>query len=228
MPQFLFDSDFTIPNDTVLICGSGKNADGNYHKIREGEERDGAKWFKIACNKAIEMPLEFDAWGIADRDCVKHDYFLNNIDTFKGWRIFSTALMKMECCDYDKTILFEPKFHLGYKYPHYIPINGEIKVGGTIAGCMIQVAYWFGKKRKMQLLAKRNCGCSTDFIKPVKIRLLGVDMFDNRYFDGTFSHKGHNRVWTHRGALNAMVQWMKEQGADIKSLSPTELDVEVV
>jgi hypothetical protein len=198
--QDIFHSDFNIPNDTVLVCGAGANASGNYHKVKDD-------WYVIACNCAIGMPVKVDAWGIADENCTKEEWFKQNHPEFTGTRLFVSDLNPLGYCN-GSTYTFDSGKYISTEYPHYLPRAGVIKMGGTVAGAMIQVAYWFQP-------AKR-------------IRLLGVDMFDNKYWDGIDRRKGRNQIWSRCSALNKMIQWMMENGCDIKSLSPTELDLEVV
>jgi len=86
------------------------------------------------------------------------------------------------------------------------PVDGCIRIGGTVSGCAVQIAYNFGAR---------------------EILLCGVDMSDDEYGDGTYNvQPTHGRVWPASSSLNLLIHWLvQKKGLSIRTLSETQLDV---
>ncbi len=105
--------------------------------------------------------------------------------------------------------------HLSYHAPNYHPyaiIPGLLRGYCTISSKAIQLAVQKGSKR---------------------IVLCGVDMQGKQYFDETVTESGYvtgrfGSTWIFTERFNNFLEWLRGDGIDIVSLSPTALDVEVV
>jgi hypothetical protein len=220
--QNLFKSNFTIPNDTICICGSGNNANDNYGKVKDD-------FFKIACNAAIGMPLKFDAWGIADDRVMEHEYFQKYSKEFQGIYFIGHSLVKNFPIKNDNVYVFNQSKGISSKDPHYKLEHDTIKMGGTVAGCMMQLAYWCTRDLYKEVAVESGSETimGMESVLP-KIRLLGVQLTGGTYFDGT-QGRNFDEFYAVRKALNKMVKYMVDElGCDIKSLNETFLDVPVI
>ena len=169
----------------------------------------------MAVNKAIEIPVDADAWMISDWWAVKTEWFAPADKAFDGVRIFSENLIGKRPADAAPAdVSF--RFLNGKSvtrpfgtaaYPP--PLPDMFRPDGGVAATAVEAAARFGAK---------------------EIALCGVDMCDDKYFDGEISlstecpHKGE---WQWTPFFNSLIKWVKEQGVDIYSISPTALDVEV-
>ena len=167
----------------------------------------------LAVNKAIEIPLDMDSWMVSDWWAVKVDWFhrANITAPHKNiTRYFSDGLLtKVDDAEYSFPLVDGRECQQPLGSGTYEPVPGKFRPDGTVVGSAIELCARFGSR---------------------EIALCGVDMFGDRYFDGTEStsvtcqHKG---VWAYVPYLNSLIEWVKAQGIDIYSISPTALDVEV-
>jgi len=204
MAKDIFKSGFDIHNDTVVIVGSGPNGNTNFHKIPDDA-------YVIACNLAIANPIiKPNAWCVVDPKCFDKHWFIEAQKTFVGDRIFRHDFPE-EMLSKPDTYTVDHENGLSRKTDKFFPEFGQIKAGGTVCATALQIAYWFAQTHI--------------------IRLIGVDMNGKGYFDGS---KGKmpifkNGRWSvSADIIDAVVQWMIAEGCDIKSYSPTEINVEVI
>jgi len=167
----------------------------------------------LVVNKAIEAPVAPDSWMVSDWWAIKVEWFnqCNVTAPNRGIiRYFSDGLVsKVGEVENSFGIVDGRECQQPLGSGSYEPVAGKFRPDGTVVGSAIELCARFGSR---------------------EIALCGVDMFGDRYFDGTEStsvtceHKG---VWAYVPYLNSLIEWVEEQGIDIYSISPTALDVEV-
>lgn len=205
MPKDIFESGFKFPS-RVDILAPGPQGKAYWDKL--------GSWV-IAVNKGIDIPVDPDAWMVADWWAVKTEWFPKMDREYDGLRLFSAGLVSKRSPDaipaeYSYKLLDgrQCTFPLG-SAPYGAPISGVLRPDGSVSACAIEVATRLGAK---------------------EIVLCGVDMFGNIYYDGAPSSSTdctHNGVWAFAPFTNSLIKWVKEQGVDIYSLSPTALEIEV-
>jgi hypothetical protein len=173
----------------------------------------------MAVNKAIEIPVSIDAWMVSDWWAVKTSWFPKADrgfrDSGKLLRFFSDNLVRKRPpdaipADYSFRFLDGKKCirPLGSaSYPP--PLPDMFRPDGSVSATAIEAAARFGAK---------------------EIVLCGVDMCEDKYFDGSISTSTecpHIGEWNFTPFVNSLIQWVREQGVEIWSLSPTALEVEV-
>jgi hypothetical protein len=194
----IFGSSFRLPSK-VCIVAPGPNGKGHYGEIP-------GDFFQIAVSKAVLIPGLNPAVWVMNHS--QQDWFANADQVFNGVRIFGDGAVisdvvlasnASECYGFTP-----PAEHLSAD--HLPPVDGCIRIGGTVSGCALQIAYNFGAH---------------------EILLCGVDMSGDEYWDGTSNVQAtHGPVWNASRSLNLLLHWMtQEKGLKIWTLSPTRLDV---
>jgi hypothetical protein len=194
----IFESGWRLP-ERVCIVAPGPNGHDHYRKIP-------ADYYVICVSKAVLIPgIRASAWIM----CHTHqDWYAQASAAFLGVRIYGDAaareaeaeLLAKGCQCY---CFYPPAEQLA---PEVRPVDGMIRVGGSVSAIALQVAYNFGAK---------------------DILLCGVDMSGDGYFDGTENvQPTHGETWGAVNNVNPLIRWMVEQrGLRIRTLSPTRLDV---
>ena len=205
MPVDIFKSDFRFPS-RVDILAPGPN--GKAHWPRLGP------WV-VAVNKAIQIPVDHDAWMVSDWWAVKTEWFAPADKVFDGLRIFSENLIGKRPADAapaDVSFRFLNGKSVTRPFgtaPYPPPLPDMFRPDGGVSATAIEAAARFGAK---------------------KIVICGVDMEGGSYFDdkpSTSTECPHIGVWQWVPFFNSLIKWVEEQGIDIYSLSPTALDIEV-
>lgn len=193
----IFASDFRLP-ERVCILAPGPNGAGHYSEIPAG-------FSVMAVAKAVLIPeVEADIWVM---NHAHQEWFEEADAAFHGTCIFGDEAMmtrphlagKSAC--YYFTTLEEPLD------PNVMrAIDGVVRVGGSIVGCALQLAYNFGS---------------------AEILLCGADMSGDGYWDGTTNvQNSHGAVWPAAQRLNLLLRWLiEEKRMRISTLSQTMLDV---
>jgi hypothetical protein len=194
----LFGSGWRLPAK-VCIVAPGPNGRSHYGEIPED-------YYKIALSKAALIPaVRASVWIMCH---TQQDWYGEASASFRGVRIYGDAaarqaeqeLLALGCECY---CFYPPPDSLS---PEVRPVEGAIRVGGSISGIALQIAYNFGAR---------------------DILLCGVDMSGDGYFDGTMNvQPSHGDTWGAVKNLNPLIRWMIEKrGLRIHTLSPTRLDV---
>jgi len=205
MTQDIFASGFKFPN-RVDILAPGPQGKACWGRL--------GPWV-MAVNKGIEIPVDADAWMVADWWAVKTEWFPKMDREYEGMRFYSEGLVSKRAgdvaiADYSYKLLDGRKctFPLG-SAPYVEPIPDVLRPDGSVSACAIEAVARLGAK---------------------EIVLCGVDMFGNIYYDGNPSSSTdctHNGVWAFAPFTNSLIKWVKAQGIEIYSMSPTALDIEV-
>lgn len=95
-------------------------------------------------------------------------------------------------------------YYTQYNWGHEPPEDGVVYGHATIAGIALQ-------------LAAQLCHA------PVEVVFVGVDMGGARYADGMLARAHADGNWQEREILQNMVDYYRERGVALSSLSPTEL-----
>ncbi len=84
--------------------------------------------------------------------------------------------------------------------------SGVLHAGATVAGCALQLCYW--------------AGCQS-------VTLCGIDMFGNRYADGTISpcHASRQNWGEQMHNMNRIIALVREGGMIVETISETALMV---
>ena len=178
--------------DTAYVVGSGEEGGANVSRI------DSACW-SVACNGAITLPVDFDAWAAYDGEVPTRDYY-QSIPRDLIWIMGNNIGGDVATYVYD--------FHPAISQSQALTF-GQLHAGGTIAGCMLQLLYWAGCRHAI---------------------LCGVDMFGNRYHDGTVSPYHHpDTDWgLQMENMNLIIKLCEAGGMRVSSISDTALDVVVI
>ena len=205
MPQDIFESGFKFP-ERVDILAPGPQGKSMWDRL--------GPWV-MTVNKGIDIPVDPDAWMVADWWAVKTDWFPRMDKEYKGIRFFSEGLVSKRTAEvaeaeYKYKLLDGRKctFPLGSAL-YGEPIPGVLRPDGSVSACAVEAAARLGAK---------------------EIVLCGADMFGNIYYDGGPSSSvdcSHNGIWAFAPYMNSLIEWVKEQGVEIYSISPTALDIEV-
>jgi hypothetical protein len=210
----IFGSPFQLPSK-VCIVAPGPNGRDHYAAIPDD-------FYQIAVAKAVLIPgLSPAVWVMNHAD---QDWFDEADRAFNGIRIFGDATFEnsaVRAAENSAVRAAENRAvraaHTGERYsftppaqdlsPDMLhPVDGCIRVGATVSGCALQVAYNFGAR---------------------EVLLCGVDMSGDNYWDGTSNVQPmHGPVWNASRSMNQLIHWMThEKGLKIRTLSPTRLDV---
>jgi hypothetical protein len=194
----IFESGWRLP-EKVCIVAPGSNGRGLYQEIPPD-------YYTIAVSKAALIPeIRASVWIMLH---AQQDWYPEASASFTGIRIYGDAaarvaeseLLALGCECY---CFYPPPDALS---PEVRPVDGFIRIGGSVSGCALQIAYNFGAS---------------------DILLCGVDMSGDGYFDGTMNvQPTHGDTWGVVKNLNPLIRWMMEKrGLRIHTLSPTRLDV---
>ncbi len=196
----VFASDFRL-SPRVAIVAPGPNGRGHYREIPDGCS-------VIAVSKAVLIPeIEADVWMMNHAD---QEWYPEASAAFRGVRVFGDravldAAPALAGADAEGWYYFLPPPET--LDPEVLrPIDGCIRLGGSVTGCAVQLAYNFGAR---------------------EILLCGADMSGDGYWDGTSNvHPTHGDTWPVARALNLMTRWLRdEKGVAVSTLSPTRLDL---
>ena len=194
--QNIFESGFELP-ERVCILAPGPSGRAHYREIPGG-------FLVIAVAKAVLIPgISADIWMMNHAD---QPWYQEADAWFEGIRIFGdeAAAKRPDCSNAGPHYYFEPEDEP--LMPEMTNgIDGVVRLGGSITGCALQIAYNFGARQ---------------------ILLCGADMSGDGYWDGTLnSVVAHGETWSTIERLNPLIRWMKEKGVNVETLSPTKLDV---
>lgn len=194
----IFGSSFRLPSK-VCIVAPGPNGKNHYSEIPSA-------FCQIAVSKAVLIPgLKPAVWVM---NHAEQDWFAEADRAFKGVRIFGNGAVQSyagPAANARGCYGFTPPAE--QLSPDIVrPVDGCIRIGGTVSGCALQVAYNFGAR---------------------EILLCGVDMSGDGYCDGTFNvQPTHGQIWPASRSLNLLIHWMRqEKGLSIWTLSDTQLEV---
>ena len=209
MPIDIFESGFRMP-ETVYVLASGPKGVEHYHEIPQDA-------FVITVNKGIEIPKVNKAiWLCSDGTLPRKDWFnkaatrLIAANHDLDDRLNPTPV-------FDSGVLLAKYPNVPYSFKHggnliKNPIGfeyGVLKGGATVSSQAIQLAFLLGAKH---------------------IRLCGVDMSGDKYFDGTDTYNGQTRLsdtWYSIAIFNVLLQLLKNEKCTVDSISPTALKFEV-
>jgi hypothetical protein len=192
----IFESGFRLP-PRVCIVAPGSNGPGNYRKIPPDI-------YVIAVSKAVLIPSIRPRLWVMNH--VHQDWYPQADRTFRGDRVFGGPAAREVKPPADATWYFFDSQGKSLFPDRLVPIDGCIRVGGSVTGCALQLAY--------------NFGATT-------ILLCGADMSGDGYWDGTANPQpAHGSTWPAARCLSLLARWMMdEKGLRIATLSPTRIDV---
>jgi hypothetical protein len=192
----VFTSGFRLP-ERVCIVAPGPNGCGNYRKIPHGI-------YVIAVSKAVLVPSIRPRLWVMNH---AHQSWYPEADrAFCGVRIFGEFAARDTVPPADETWYSFDTAGKSLSPDRVEPVDGCIRVGGTVTGCALQLAY--------------NLGATT-------ILLCGADMSGDGYWDGSSNPQpSHGATWPAARCLSLLARWMiEEKGLRIATLSPTWIDV---
>jgi hypothetical protein len=192
----IFESGLRLP-PTVCIVAPGANGPGNYRKIPPDV-------YVIAVSKAVLIPsIRPRLWMM---NHVQQMWYPNADRTFRGVRVYGDTAAREVRPPAGETWYYYPGAGGLLRPDRLVPIDGCIRIGATVTGCALQLAY--------------NFGATT-------ILLCGADMSGDSYWDGTSNPQPmHGSTWPAVRCLNLLTRWMmEEKGLRIATLSPTRLAV---
>jgi hypothetical protein len=192
----VFASGLRLP-PRVCIVAPGPNGPGNYRKIPPDV-------YVIAVSKAVLVPsIRPRLWVMTHSH---QDWYPEADRAFRGDRVFGELAMRDVCPPAGATWYCFDTAGKSLSPDHLRPVDGCIRVGGTVTGCALQLAY--------------NLGATT-------ILLCGADMSGDGYWDGTSNPQpAHGSTWPAARCVNLLARWMmEEKGLRIATLSPTRLAV---
>ena len=188
----------------MQVVAPGANGRQHYHRLDPD-------CFTIVVNKAVEIPgIRKDLWLVADSNAhvykdAQCGWFKYGLDNHYDIACFDSGFLLRNYPDVPQTFECGPLYSL----EHVMPLPGCLRGGCTISSQAIQAAFWFGARH---------------------IRLIGVDMQFNRYFDGSSTgvDKRDKATWGWcNPAMQNMINWLiEDKGIRITTLSETALDVE--
>lgn len=230
----ILDIDLGFKGQDVYVVGSGLNA-APYMLLPESMDEPvdiplNAK--VVACNKGIFIRNPPTIWLCATPALAQCDWFNKCMRTYPSY--FSES---------ERTMMIvgrEGEWLKNYAaFTHYFRPNGSLwshvkrdpvtnKVKGLHKGFGCTQGYLRGGAsavaRGMQLAW---------FNKAKRCILIGADMKGIGYFDETINKWKPRSLdnegnWIELTYFNALIDWCKARGMDVVSLTPTELDVEVI
>jgi len=194
-PKNIIDDPLPVP-ERVFILAPGPNGKEHWGEI------DG---YCIAVNKAVEIPIDINAWVVADGDAPKTAWFKFGFEKFKGLRLFGEAVeLKIAPKHGDYVIPMMSRFTNG----EFTPDPERYRAYGSISAVAIDIAARGGAR---------------------EIILCGVDMRGDTYFDGTIAEcsidysRGEN--WSQLANLQSMINYYRREGIVFKTLSETRLEI---
>ena len=206
----------------IQIVAPGPSAPENLHKL------DGFG-FTIVVNKACELPGAKNLWMVEDGTVYEDRFsrckwFQYGLESCHDIACFDSGYLYEKCPDIPYTFESAGQFsdytaytfnEKGISEPHRIRTklyHGYLRGDSTISCKALQLSYMLGAK---------------------EIRLCGVDMMKNEYFDGSKTvnadrEEGGN-YWDYAiPRFNSVIKYIQGKGVRIVSLSPTALDLEVI
>ncbi len=193
----IFDSGFRLP-DKVCILAPGPNGKRHYSRIPAG-------FCVIAVSRAVLIPeVRAKVWMMNHAD---QPWYAEAEASFSGVCIFGDGAMEArplltgkQACYYF-TPAEEP-----LDPDQLRPIDGVIRLGGSIVGCALQLAY--------------NLGAA-------EILLCGADFSGDEYYNGDLNPQPtHGETWPAVQRINPLIRWlMEEKSIKVSTLSPTRLAV---
>lgn len=202
----------TLP-ERIIVLGSGPKGRGGYDKIQ-------AEDFVIALNGAIDCPVPITIWAAQDPTLYRQEYFINAMR-----RLYDKHLdLSMESIGKGYVVPVMEQTMVANHFPWIVctfqlqrrPLmtvqdvairkSGRLRVGCTVAGAVIQLAYLCGTR---------------------KITLCGIDMFGAVYWDNS-SHRHQDRkekMWGNAPVFNALIRYYEGLGMEFNTLSETALEV---
>ena len=209
----IFTARFLFP-EKVAIVAPGPNGHPAHKAIR---------CYKIAVNRAVLLPGTWPhAWIVADKTGIEKDWWLKADLGFRGTRIFALKLMQLRAISWAKYVEYFGRTDFTFMYERlgrhntdrpkktFFPMPYRFQPDGTTSGIAIEMAARFGAR---------------------EIALCGVDFEGIQHWDGfespcTLCDRAES--WDmFLPYMNSLIQWVREQGIDIYSLSKTRLDIEV-
>jgi len=193
----LFDSDFRLP-EKVCILAPGPNGKAHYGRIPPD-------FCVVALSIAVLIPeVRAKVWMMNHAD---QSWFDRAATSFNGICVFGDAAMRArpelagKCACYYFTPPPEP-----LEPDKFISVDGVIRVGGSIVGCALQLAYNFGA---------------------AEILLCGADLSGDHYWNGDVNQQPtHGDVWPAVRRVDPLIRWlMEEKKIKVSTLSPTRLNV---
>ena len=205
----LLDPDFlaTMQPQKVYILAPGPNGKDHWKDIPDDA-------FIICVNKAIEL---------IDEGTVKCNKFLwivpelsaQQTDWFSEYQSASSDVLCIGRALIDPGGLEEDEYFKFFSYWGSEPnqdvrlISDKLCIYGTVSSMAMQLAYHIGAE---------------------EIVLVGVDMYDDTYYDGKKGfYKGmrEDTPWhSHVNGFNQLIREIKSKGVQVRSLSPTQLEVD--
>ena len=209
----IFESDVTLPAKVCIVAPGFMGRD--FH------DRIPEDYCQIAVSKAILSPnVNSNIWVM---NTTNHDWYDEANARFTGIRIYRDTMLaelasaramgprssaaldrdvyQKDCYYFAPLVSEEGKLsHLESR-----PIEKEVRGGGSLAGCAIQIAYILGAR---------------------SIVLCGVDMSGDQYWDGKFNvHLNHGDEWQFLPRLQSLIGTLTCAGVSFSTLSPTKLNV---
>lgn len=217
MPIDILQSGF-MPGHTIYILAPGPKGKPYWSEIPDNA-------FVIAVNQAIEIPnVNKSIWLCADKTLPEKKWFKKNL------------IELLEACNPLNDVIL----------PTPVILDALIQLilnEGVLLDSYPETSYFFKQGRT---LAKSTSECETGvlrggatissqavqlaFLLKVKhIILCGVDMEGHYYYDGTKTDnvqmpRGEEK-WLARQWFKALIIWIRKQGIEITSLSPTALEL---
>ena len=197
----VFTAGLRLP-ETVCILAPGPNG-------REHYERIPPHACVIAVAKAVLIPgVRAGLWMMTHGD---QPWYTQADAAFQGVRVYSReAAGAARPSPWGRPHCYSFEMVQDPLEPDVLrPVDGLIRLGGTISGCALQLAYNLGAR---------------------EILLCGVDMAGEGYWDGTTNVQPmHGDTWMAAANLDFLIRWMMEaKGLKVASLSPTRLKVPAV
>jgi len=213
----ILTTDHVFP-DTVYILAPGWEGRNEYGRI-PGDA------FVITVNKGFQIPdVQKHLWIAEDLNLLPLQPWF--ADTVREVIAQQNDLMAPETTPVfdggkmydifpDLAYIYRSGPHLSYPAPHYHPyaiIPGLLRGYCSISSKAIQLAVQKGAKR---------------------VILCGVDMWGKMYFNEEVTESGRIRPggsgeWPFVARFNELLKWLKGEGIEVVSLSPTALNLEVI
>ncbi len=185
--------------ETVCILAPGPNGRGCYGRIPPHA-------YVIAVAKAALIPgVRADLWMMTHGD---QPWYPEADRAFHGTRVYSReAALDARPSPLGRPRCYSFEMHQDPLEPDALrPVDGLVRLGGTISGCAVQLAYNLGAR---------------------EILFCGVDMAGNSYWDGSTNvQPTHGETWQAAANLSFLIRWMREvKGLRFATLAATRLDV---
>lgn len=229
MKNILEDNDFNLDGRTVVIVGTGPNANAAWHKVPHDA-------YIIVTNKAVlakELPHK-DLWLCHSPTLLKELWFREIMERFEGRKMPG---------EYD--FMYEQQFILQAANPS-LP---RCFMWGSLTEVHPNIPYYFHEGPSLASTDARGdviipgflrrgagpAGCAAQlsyFKHAAEILFIGVDLLGKWYFDGTQNENKQclkpDGSWPELPYFNKLIDALKSKGMNIKSLSKTMLRIEVV